>query len=73
MTKQPRTRTPQDHVLVRGVLACRDRYLAWIGRHPLLVDAALVVALYWLTAPPGAALDGGGRRALVLALIPVLG
>jgi hypothetical protein len=45
VTQQPRTGTRLEHVLALGVLAWRDKYLAWVRRHPLMVDAALVAAL----------------------------
>jgi signal transduction histidine kinase len=71
MTRQPRTNTPQAGVLVRGVLAGLDRYPAWIRRHPPLLDAALAVALFWLTSPPVTQITGD-HRTLVLALTPAL-
>jgi len=57
-------------MLARGLRASGDRYLAWIRRHPLFLDAALVLVLLWLAGPFTAV--PGSRRALVLALMPVL-
>jgi signal transduction histidine kinase len=68
VTQQPRTGTAPGHVLARGVLAWRDRYLTWIRRHPLLVDAALVAVLLWQSAPHVTGIRAG-RQVLTLALV----
>jgi signal transduction histidine kinase len=71
MARPPRTRPPRDHVLVRGIVAARDRYLAWIRRHPLFVDAAVVAVVYWLSGPPLVKFpDGHGT--LVWIMVPLL-
>jgi signal transduction histidine kinase len=51
MPQQPPASMRLQRVLVSGVLAGRDRYWAWVARHPRLVDAALVAALVLFSGP----------------------
>src|SRR5450432_2988072 len=71
VTQQPRTGTRLEHVLALGVLAWRDKYLAWVRRHPLVVDAALVAALLWLSGPHVARISSSSQL-WALALAPAL-
>jgi signal transduction histidine kinase len=56
---------------MRGVLGWRDRCLAWVRRHPLLADAALVAVLLWQSGPRVTDVRSIGQ-AWSLALIPAL-
>jgi signal transduction histidine kinase len=72
MTKQPRTATRPELILARGVLAVRDRPLAWIRRHPLLTDAALAAVVLAVSLPPVSDISGrdkGLSLALIIALV----
>jgi signal transduction histidine kinase len=71
VTQQPQASTRPERVLAQGVRTWRDGYLAWIRRHPRLVDAALVALLLWLC---GIRVTGmhTTREAISLALIPVI-
>jgi signal transduction histidine kinase len=51
MPQQPPASTRLERGLARGVVAWRGRYTAWVRRHPLLVDAALVALLLLLSRP----------------------
>jgi signal transduction histidine kinase len=69
--QQPRTGTRLEDRLSRGVLAWRDSYVAWVRRHPRLVDAVLVAALLLLSGPHVAAARGW-TLAWSVVLIPAL-
>ena len=71
VTPQPRTGTRLGPVLARGVLAWRDRYLASVRRHPLIVDAALVAVLLKLSGPHFTGIRSSSQ-AWSLALLPAL-
>lgn len=55
MPQQSRASARLERVLARGMRAWRGRYSAWVRRHPLLVDAALVAVLTVLSRPQLAA------------------
>jgi signal transduction histidine kinase len=69
--QQLRTGTRLEDRLSRGVLAWRDTYVAWVRRHPRLVDAVLVAALL-LLAVPHVAGARGWRLGWTLMLTPAL-
>jgi signal transduction histidine kinase len=71
VTPPPRIGTRLEHVPVRGALSWRDSYLAWIRRHPLLTDTALVAVLFWLSRPPLTGIHGS-HQAWAAALVPAL-
>jgi signal transduction histidine kinase len=70
-TQQPRAGTRPERAAARGVLAWRDRFLAWARRHPRLTDAALVAVLLWQAGPRVTDIRSIGQ-AWSLALIPAL-
>jgi signal transduction histidine kinase len=58
VTQQPRRGTRLEDRLSRGLLAWRDRYVAWVRRHPRLVDAVLVAVILLLSVSHLADLRG---------------
>jgi signal transduction histidine kinase len=70
VTNQAPTGTRLEDRLSRGLLAWRDRYVAWVRQHPRLVDAGLVAVLLLLSWQRIAGLRGS-QLAWVL-VIPAL-
>jgi signal transduction histidine kinase len=71
VTQQAHRGTRLEDRLSRGLLAWRDKYVAWVRRHPRLVDAVLVALIVLLSVPHLAILRGSALLWQLL-LLPAL-
>jgi hypothetical protein len=71
MTRQSRPAQRMEHLQALGGRAAGTRLMAWIGRHPLLTDAALAAVLLAVSVPPVSTV-AGRDQALSLVLIIAL-